>query len=67
MLRNISIERASEKNFDAVKRLTEHFSAREQILNDFYDAVRSRKRSVNTVILQRIYNIILFLGYWCIS
>ena len=47
LLREISIERASEKNFDAVKRLTEHFSAKEKILNDFNDAVRSRKRSVS--------------------
>lgn len=47
LLRDIKIERASEKHLDAVKRLTEHFSAREKILNDYYDAVRSRKRSVS--------------------
>lgn len=47
LLRDISVERATEKNLDAVKRLTEHFAAREQILNDFLDAVRSRKRSVS--------------------
>ncbi|CAF0926188.1 unnamed protein product [Rotaria sp. Silwood1] len=45
LLRDISVERASEKHLDAIKRLTEHFSARERILNDFLDAVRSRKRS----------------------
>ena len=33
---------------DAVKRLTEHFSAQEKILNDFHDAIRSRKRSVKS-------------------
>ena len=46
LLRDIKIERASEKHLGAVERLTEHFSAREKILNDFYDAVRSRKRRV---------------------
>lgn len=46
LLRNITVERASEKHLDAVKRLTEHFSAQEKILNDFHDAIRSRKRSV---------------------
>ncbi|CAF3435054.1 unnamed protein product [Rotaria socialis] len=45
LLRDISIERASEKDLNAVKRLTEHFSARERILNDFLDAVQSQKRS----------------------
>ncbi|UJR28415.1 hypothetical protein I4U23_009655 [Adineta vaga] len=45
LLREISIERATEKHLDTVKRLTEHFSAREKIINDFLDAVRSRKRS----------------------
>ncbi|CAF0869342.1 unnamed protein product [Adineta steineri] len=45
LLRDISIERATEKNLDTVKRLTEHFSSREKIMNDFLDAVRSRKRT----------------------
>ncbi len=60
LLRDISIERATEKNLDAVKRLTEHFSAQEKILNDFNDAVRSQKRSVK-YILNPIDPIIFYL------
>lgn len=47
LLRDISIERGTEKHLDAIKKLTEHFSARDRIINDFLDAVRSRKRSVS--------------------
>ncbi|CAF1621244.1 unnamed protein product, partial [Adineta ricciae] len=51
LLRDISIERAAEKHLDTVKRLTEHISARDKIINDFLDAVRSRKRSDTSAFL----------------
>jgi len=45
LLRDIKVETASEKHLNAVRRLTEHISAREKIINDYLDAVRSRKRN----------------------
>lgn len=60
LLRDIKVEPASEKHLDAVRRLTEHLSAREKILNDYMDAVRSRKRNVCQSRIKIVLELIIY-------
>ncbi|CAF0940470.1 unnamed protein product [Didymodactylos carnosus] len=48
LLRNIEIKKATEDNLETIKKFVQHLSSREYIIQDFLEAVRSRKRRVKT-------------------